>query len=57
MVCAWCHEFCGDQGFCGPDCYEQYEAARAEYLAQSQCDALLDPEPKPFNENFGDKGN
>ena len=57
MPCLFCHESCGDQSFCGPDCYDAYEEARAEYLAQSQCDALLNGEPPPFNENFGNKGN
>lgn len=57
MLCLWCHEHCGDQGFCGPDCYEAYEAARDEYNRKSQADALLEGEDKPTNESFGTKGN
>ena len=57
MPCLFCQTFCGDQSFCGAECYDAYEEARAKYLAQSECEALLNPEPKPFNEGFGDKGN
>ena len=57
MPCLYCHKYCGDRDFCDEVCFEEYEEARADYLAQSQCDALLDPEPPPFNESFGDKGN
>jgi hypothetical protein len=56
MPCLFCHEYCGDKSFCGSDCYEAYEEARAEYLAKSECDALLDTD-KPFNEDMGTKGN
>jgi hypothetical protein len=57
MPCLYCHQPCGDRSFCDEVCYEAYEEARAEYLAQSECDALLNDEPAPFNENFGTKGN
>lgn len=55
MVCLWCKEYCGDQGYCGSDCFEQHQEALAEYQAQSECEALLNPEPPPFNEAFGNK--
>lgn len=58
MPCLFCHQLCGDRDFCDEVCYEEYETARAEYLAQSQCDALLgEHDDRPFNENFGDRGN
>lgn len=57
MPCLYCHEHCGERDFCDEVCYDAYNEARAEYLAKSECDALLNGEDKPFNENFGDKGN
>jgi len=42
MPCLYCHEPCGDQSFCGSDCYDAYEEARAELMAKSECDALLE---------------
>ena len=36
MPCLYCHEPCGDQSFCGPECYDECEKARDEYLAQSE---------------------
>lgn len=58
MPCLFCHNHCGDQSFCGSDCYDAYEEARAELAAQSECDALLgEHDAPPFNEAFGTKGN
>ncbi len=60
MPCLWCKGNCGDRDFCNEDCYDAYDKAQEEIAAQwrrSQCDALLGEYDKPFNENFGDKGN
>jgi len=61
MPCLWCKKPCGDRDFCDEVCYDDYEKANEEIAAQmrrSECDSLLGyHDDRPFNENFGDRGN
>jgi hypothetical protein len=55
MFCLWCQQPCGDQSYCGPDCYEAHEEAMEAWNRWSMANPD-DVEP-PQNEWCGSKGN
>ncbi len=55
MLCMWCHKPCGEQSYCGPDCFEAHEEAMEEYKRWSA--ANPDDYEPPQNEWCGSKGN
>lgn len=57
MPCLWCHNYCGDQSFCGPDCYEKYEEAMEEYKRWSAANEADEADEGPQNEWCGSRGN